>query len=70
MSSPEVPTIVDVDVALIKPRRYARQTIYKSLIQLEQSIKTIGVQAPIIVRAINGGEATSKKFEIRRSAPL
>jgi ParB/Sulfiredoxin domain len=64
MSSPEVPTIVDVDMALIRPRRYARRTTPKSVIQLEQSIKTIGLQVPIIVRAINDGEATSKKFEI------
>jgi ParB family transcriptional regulator, chromosome partitioning protein len=64
MKMPEVPTIVDVDMALIKPRRYARQTIPKSVVQLTESIKTIGLQVPIIVRAINGGEATSRKFEI------
>ena len=64
MKTPEVPTIVDLDMASIRPRRYARRLIPKCVGRLSQSIKGIGLQVPIIVRAINGGEGTSKKFEI------
>ena len=64
MKMSEAPTIVDLDVDLIHPRRYARRLTQKRIGQLCQSIKGIGLQVPIIVRAIGGGEGTSKKFEI------
>jgi ParB-like chromosome segregation protein Spo0J len=62
MKMSEVPTIVDLDMASIRPRRYARRLTQKRIGQLCQSIKGIGLQVPIIVRAINGGDGASKKF--------
>jgi ParB family chromosome partitioning protein len=63
MKMPEVTTIVHLDLDSIRPGR--RQSMQKRVGELIQSIKAIGLQAPIIVRAINGGgEETPKKFEI------
>ena len=59
----EIPTIVNLDMDSIGPRDSRRLTP-QCIIGLVQSIKGIGLQVPIIVRAINGGEETSKKYEI------
>ena len=65
MKMPEVPTIVNLETALIRPRRYARPLTQRRVTGLIESIKAIGLQAPIIVRAIKGpSEGTSEEFEI------
>jgi hypothetical protein len=52
-----------LDLAALHPRRYARKTTPKRVFELAQSIRLIGLQVPITVRADNRGGAGTK-FEI------
>lgn len=59
----QAPTITDLEIGLISPRRHARRPSPKRIGQLADSVKAIGLQAPLVVRATNGGAGVTK-YEI------